>query len=569
MSLPVKRQHDETAATLKGIDGKHHATGEPPATVEGALDSRPTKFARLEREGEKGSSEPMGSLPKREGAALEVTLGELHGETKEVKDGREIKSKMRERGRDFLPEVKIDRDGRAGEIRDSNKVERDLKDLRGDGKAEREVARHGWGAGAAKDGVRESKEFMVDRDGRDSRVGDSKGERDLKELRGGDVKVERDVGRHAWGQVDVKERLREGKDLMARYVKVEEAWVPVQDSGNSKDENVDVQSKKSPREDEGKSREPKEFSELKWEDQEKDERKENENEKKEEKRGDRKEDTHLNVTEQNEIEREEKEKIEKEKEKEKSRDRERSREKEKEGAARGEKREKREKDKERDRDVQRRDRAEREDRETPGRERGDKDEVKEEDEVERKPEREVEDRKPIEKEGRERIRDRGREKERDGEGEGEKRKKRVREHEKDRDSMGSLDGEGAGERDKDAIVSYGVQQRKRMLRPRGQSNPSNREARSRFRPKDTEGYTSSSSHSIMLNHSLSLGLIALEVLLILISIAFKFCLQQISCLVFGTSSLAVLFHKWSMSYKYWQKQQVLILSVSVMFNHYQ
>ncbi|KAG0581184.1 hypothetical protein KC19_4G230700 [Ceratodon purpureus] len=226
---------------------------------------------------------------------------------------------------------------------------------------------------------------------------------------------------------------------------------------------------------------------------------EKEREKKDEKHSQRKEDVvplvlqqhqllqpHLDVKSEKDNERDERDREKGEKEKERVRERERSRDKEKEAAG-TEKREKREK--ERDRDPHRRERSEREERDKSLAEKLVKEEgkgVKVEDvDMDRKPVRELDERKLVEKEGRERVRERDRNKEKDDDGEGEKRKKRGREQEKDRDS---LDTEGVGgERDKDTVHGNGVQQRKRLLRSRGQPNPSNRDSRSRFRPKDNEG----------------------------------------------------------------------------------
>uniref|UniRef100_A0A7I4DEM4 Histone deacetylation protein Rxt3 n=1 Tax=Physcomitrium patens TaxID=3218 RepID=A0A7I4DEM4_PHYPA len=195
---------------------------------------------------------------------------------------------------------------------------------------------------------------------------------------------------------------------------------------------------------------------------------------------------HLDANAEKDYERDEKERETGDKEKEKMRERERSRDKEKE-AVRSEKREKREK--ERDRDSHWREREERDDNLGDKAEKEEGKGVKVEDvEMDRKPVREVDERKLFEKEVRERMRERDREKERDEEGDGEKRKKRGRELDKDRDSLSNMDSERPeGDKEKDAVHGYGVQQRKRMLRPRGQSNPSNRDPRSRFRPKDNEG----------------------------------------------------------------------------------
>lgn len=80
---------------------------------------------------------------------------------------------------------------------------------------------------------------------------------------------------------------------------------------------------------------------------------------------------------------------------------------------------------------------------------------------------------------------RDRRKERDNDVEGDKPEKRSsRLYEKESDD-GCADGEGA-ERERE-VFNYGVQQRKRMLRPRGSPQVTNRDSRFRSRPQDNEG----------------------------------------------------------------------------------
>ncbi|XP_010546274.1 PREDICTED: zinc finger CCCH domain-containing protein 13-like isoform X2 [Tarenaya hassleriana] len=74
--------------------------------------------------------------------------------------------------------------------------------------------------------------------------------------------------------------------------------------------------------------------------------------------------------------------------------------------------------------------------------------------------------------------------ERDGVEEAERAEKRSRINEKESEE-GLVDGEVAAEKDKD-VFSYGVQQRKRMLRPRGSPQMTNRD-RFRSRAQDNEG----------------------------------------------------------------------------------
>ncbi|CAA7027027.1 unnamed protein product [Microthlaspi erraticum] len=74
--------------------------------------------------------------------------------------------------------------------------------------------------------------------------------------------------------------------------------------------------------------------------------------------------------------------------------------------------------------------------------------------------------------------------ERDGDSEAERAEKRSRIGEKESED-GCLEGDGATEREKDAF-SYGVQQKKRMLRPRGSPQTTNRD-HVRSRSQDNEG----------------------------------------------------------------------------------
>lgn len=78
-----------------------------------------------------------------------------------------------------------------------------------------------------------------------------------------------------------------------------------------------------------------------------------------------------------------------------------------------------------------------------------------------------------------------RRKERDADLEGERPEKRHRGNDKELDE-GVADVDGAMDREKDAF-SYGVQQRKRMLRPRGSPQVANRDGRFKSRGQDGEG----------------------------------------------------------------------------------
>lgn len=75
--------------------------------------------------------------------------------------------------------------------------------------------------------------------------------------------------------------------------------------------------------------------------------------------------------------------------------------------------------------------------------------------------------------------------ERDSDLEGERPEKRNRGHDKDSEE-GGPDVDGGTDRERDAF-SYGVQQRKRMLRPRGSPQVSNRDGRLKSRGQDGEG----------------------------------------------------------------------------------
>ncbi|KAE8731477.1 hypothetical protein F3Y22_tig00002840pilonHSYRG01431 [Hibiscus syriacus] len=96
-----------------------------------------------------------------------------------------------------------------------------------------------------------------------------------------------------------------------------------------------------------------------------------------------------------------------------------------------------------------------------------------------KKQKEMESWKIVDRESRDRRR------ERDGETEGDRPEKRSRCSDKESDD-GCADGEGATEREKEGFSS-GVQQRKRMLRPRGSPQVANREPCFRPRPQDNEG----------------------------------------------------------------------------------
>ncbi|KAG7549988.1 Histone deacetylation protein Rxt3 [Arabidopsis thaliana x Arabidopsis arenosa] len=84
--------------------------------------------------------------------------------------------------------------------------------------------------------------------------------------------------------------------------------------------------------------------------------------------------------------------------------------------------------------------------------------------------------------------------ERDGDSEAERAEKRSRISEKESED-GCLEGEGATEREKDAF-NYGVQQRKRALRPRGSPQTTNRE-HVHSRSQDNEGVQGKSEVSIV------------------------------------------------------------------------
>ena len=445
MSLPVKRPHEEvTAAVVGSVEGREqqqqHA-GEGSAMVMEAAavaaavfgeaeESRPAKVARYgDREVEAGesvevSNDAYGSVAGRDGGAsgpVEVAFGD--GSSGKEGQVQQVDVKLREFG--GVGEGKSDQEGRDPERTNVQMVERGGDDDHGDGHAVKESC--------------VNEEFL----GRVILKGD--------EQQGGS-------------------NCEVGQELVGV---------------NCGEANSEASRKKSPQVGEGKVVVKDVTTDVKGE-----ESREKDKEKKDEKQNERKEDVlplvqhqlHLDVNSEKDNERDERDREKGEKEKERMRERERSRDKEKE-AVRTEKREKREK--ERDRDPHRRERSEREERDESPADKVVKEEgkaVKVEDvDMDRKPLREVDERKISS----ERARERDRNKDRDDDGEGEKRKKRGREQEKDRDS---LDTESVGgEKDKDAVHGNGVQQRKRMLRPRGPSNPSNRDSRSRFRPKDNEG----------------------------------------------------------------------------------
>ncbi|XVE80175.1 hypothetical protein DITRI_Ditri14bG0118700 [Diplodiscus trichospermus] len=106
---------------------------------------------------------------------------------------------------------------------------------------------------------------------------------------------------------------------------------------------------------------------------------------------------------------------------------------------------------------------------------------------EQKKQKELDSWKNVDREARDRRR------ERDCDTEGDRPDKRSRCYEKESDD-GCADGEGATERERE-VFNYGVQQRKRMLRPRGSPQVSNREPRFRPRPQDNEGVRCGLMHS--------------------------------------------------------------------------
>nr|XP_027078306.1 uncharacterized protein LOC113701740 isoform X1 [Coffea arabica] len=80
---------------------------------------------------------------------------------------------------------------------------------------------------------------------------------------------------------------------------------------------------------------------------------------------------------------------------------------------------------------------------------------------------------------------RERKKERDAEEEGERYEKRNKNHDKESDEVCG-EAEGGAERERE-VFNYGVQQRKRMLRPRGSPQRTHRDPRFRSRNQDNEG----------------------------------------------------------------------------------
>ncbi|KAK1426519.1 hypothetical protein QVD17_15193 [Tagetes erecta] len=79
--------------------------------------------------------------------------------------------------------------------------------------------------------------------------------------------------------------------------------------------------------------------------------------------------------------------------------------------------------------------------------------------------------------------------EKDADIEGERSERRNKGFDKDSDD-GGADVEGSADREREAFneaFNYGVQQRKRMLRPRGSPQVSNRDPRFRSRPQDNDG----------------------------------------------------------------------------------
>ncbi|KAK9046541.1 hypothetical protein V6N11_052428 [Hibiscus sabdariffa] len=98
---------------------------------------------------------------------------------------------------------------------------------------------------------------------------------------------------------------------------------------------------------------------------------------------------------------------------------------------------------------------------------------------EQKKQKELDSWKNVDREARDRRR------ERDGDAEGDRPEKRNRCNDKDSND-GCADGEGVAERERE-VFNHGVQQRKRMLRPRGSPLAASREAHFKLRPQDIEG----------------------------------------------------------------------------------
>ncbi|KAK6921450.1 Histone deacetylation protein Rxt3 [Dillenia turbinata] len=100
--------------------------------------------------------------------------------------------------------------------------------------------------------------------------------------------------------------------------------------------------------------------------------------------------------------------------------------------------------------------------------------------LEQKKNKDFDDWKNADREGKDRRR------EKDADLEGDRPEKRVRSYDKESDD-GCTDLDGGIERERE-VFNYGVQQRKRMLRPRGSPQVANRDIRFRSHGQDTEGF---------------------------------------------------------------------------------
>ncbi|KAJ7518413.1 hypothetical protein O6H91_21G067900 [Diphasiastrum complanatum] len=210
---------------------------------------------------------------------------------------------------------------------------------------------------------------------------------------------------------------------------------------------------------------------------------------------------HISVTDHKDADREDRDRKEAEKDKDRK---ERGREKDKErevARERGFAERDRERNKDRERELHRRERPDREERDSKrmredrvakGSSHAESNGIVEDMDVERKHLKEAEERKEFDKNVKESLKDR----EREREGDGDKGKEKLKDHEKHRDE-GVVDGVVHGDKDKDGVVSHGVQQRKRMLRPRGSSQVVSRDVRSRFRPKEADGWNGRSEISAL------------------------------------------------------------------------
>lgn len=433
-AAPSVRQHESLATLLTCGDQRSQSAVDTTTMADSALEHRPPKLPRLDFSARPGESHKTSGL---DDSTLEVSFGlDNKVDSRELRDSRETGP----------AKLEFNRDEKA--------VSRDFKT--------------------------ENHEEKGERDGGKDTSGDGRMDYTDRDYRAGWKKLERDQRSEFWN--DPRELWKDHRELGSFDYRVSSQQI-----GDYKDSNWGKRiARKNSLEEDGEFRDPEETvgeNKIDWkrEDKEKERERKRKDDKlrdREDRQRDREEKqstwrVHLNSAEKRDMDREEREtgreRWEREKEK-----KERGREKEQ--------------DK---RDHIRRDWLDKDDLESVKKEVEEFEGSKKADseggilpehpELERKPSKEIDNWKGLEREEREKKRER----DRDKKVENDRFEKRARDQEKEQED-GSPE-EGIGERDKEIFVNYGFQQRKRMLRPRGHSQVVSRDGRSRFLPKDLDG----------------------------------------------------------------------------------